>query len=309
MKIRMRAKKNSMAQVVLVTGSNSGFGRRIVHTLAKNGHAVFASIRNMRGKNANAARELDLWAQQENVNVRVLELDVTDDDSVIHAVTHMIEHAGRIDVVVNNAGVACSGVIEAFTIAQAQALFNVNLFGLLRVNKAVLPFMRQQRSGLLIHISSIFGRLSMPFSGLYSASKFAVEGLVEAYQHELRSVGIEAVLIEPGPFPTEHGAKIVFPEDAHIQHDYGEAIAYKIREQGETFVTLFSGSQSPDPQRVADAVNALVQMPPGTRPLRTVVDDYSGQYIEAVNAATEQCQQGYLHKYGLIQSLREAGVQ
>lgn len=288
-----------MAQVVLVTGSNSGFGRRIVHTLAKNGHTVFASMRNLFGKNAEAARELDLWAQQENMNVRVLELDVTDDASVIQAVTQVIEQAGRIDVVVNNAGVACSGVIEAFTIAQAKALFDVNVFGLLRVNKAVLPFMRQQGSGLLIHISSIFGRLSMPFSGLYSASKFAVEGLVEAYQHELRSSDIETVLIEPGPFPTEHGAKIVCPEDAHIQHDYGEPVAHKIREHGNTFVTLFSGSQPPDPQCVADAVNALVQMPPGTRPLRTVIDDYSGQHIQAINAATDQCQQDYLHHYGL----------
>ncbi|GAK58975.1 short chain oxidoreductase [Candidatus Vecturithrix granuli] len=289
-----------MTQVVLVTGSNSGFGRRIVHTLAKNGYIVFASMRNTRGKNADAARELDLWAQQENMDIRVLDLDVTDDDLVIQAVTQVIEQAGRIDVVVNNVGVACSGVIEAFTIAQAKAVFDVNVFGLLRVNKAVLPFMRQQKSGLLIHISSIFGRLSMPFSGLYSASKFVVEGLVEAYQHELRSAGIEAILIEPGPFPTEHGAKIVFPEDTQIQHDYGEPVAHKIREHGNTFVKLFSGPRAPDPQRIADAVNALVQMSPGTRPLRTVIDDYSGQYIETVNAATEQCQQDYLRQYGLV---------
>lgn len=289
-----------MVQVVLVTGSNSGFGRRIVHTLAKNGHTVFASMRKTQGKNANAARELDLWAQQDNVNVRVLDLDVTDDASVTQAVTQVLEQAGRIDVVVNNVGVACSGVIEAFTIAQAKALFDVNVLGLLRVNKATLPFMRQQGSGLLIHISSVFGRLSMPFSGLYSASKFAVEGLVEAYQYELRSLGIEAVLIEPGPFPTEHGTKIVCAEAPRIQNDYGAAIAQTIHAQGNTYVTLFSGPQAPDPQRVADAVNTLAQMPPGTRPLRTVVDDYSGQYIEAVNAATEHCQQDYLRQYGLV---------
>ncbi|MDY0095094.1 MAG: SDR family oxidoreductase, partial [Candidatus Vecturithrix sp.] len=237
-----------MAQIILVTGSNSGFGRRIVQTLAKNGCTVFASMRNTQGKNAKAARELELWAQQEHVHVRVLELDVTDDVSVTQSVTHMIEQAGRIDVVVNNAGVACSGVIEAFTIAQATALFGVNVFGLLRLNKAVLPFMRRQRSGLLIHISSVFGRLSMPFSGLYSASKFAVEGLVEAYQYELRSLGIEAVLIEPGPFPTEHGTKIVCAEAPRIQNDYGAAIAQTIHAQGNTYATLFSGPQAPDPQ-------------------------------------------------------------
>lgn len=288
-----------MAQVVLVTGSNSGFGRRIVHTLAKNGLMVFASMRSLFGKNAGAARELDLWAQQEHADVRVLELDVTDDASVIQTVTQVIEIAGRIDVVVNNAGVACSGVIEAFTVAQAQALFDVNVLGLLRVNKTALPFMRQQGSGLLIHISSIFGRLSMPFAGLYSASKFAVEGLVEAYQHELRSAGIEAVLIEPGPFPTEHGAKIVCAEDTQIQRDYGETVAQMIRDHGDTFVTLFSSPQAPNPQCVADAVNSLVQMPPGTRPLRTIVDHYSGQYIQAINAVTDQYQQTYLSKYGL----------
>jgi NAD(P)-dependent dehydrogenase (short-subunit alcohol dehydrogenase family) len=171
-----------MKQTILVTGSNSGFGRLIVETLAHQGYQVFAGMRAVAGKNAPAAEELRALAQQEHLALYPVEIDVTDDASVEQAIAAMIGQAGRLDVVVNNAGVSYSGPLEAFTLEQVQQQFATNVLSVLRVNRAVLPQMRQQGSGLLLHIWSIAGRLALPFLGLYGATKFALEGLTESYR-------------------------------------------------------------------------------------------------------------------------------
>ncbi len=286
-----------MAQSILVTGSNSGFGRLTVKTLAKDGHTVLASMRNVHGKNAEAAKKLHAWAQEEGLALHVVELDVTNAGSVAEAVKQVLNIAGRIDVVVNNAGLAIVGISEGFTLDQIHALFEVNVFGMLRVNKAVLPYMRKQGSGLLIHLSSAFGRFPMPFSALYSASKFAIEGFAEAYRYELLPLGIDSVIIEPGPFPTEHGAKIVFPADRQTVKEY-EEFADKSQKIGETLGSFFSSPESPNPQDVADAVKGLIEMPHGERPLRTVVDSLSGELIEAINAVSVKNQPEFMRRYG-----------
>jgi NAD(P)-dependent dehydrogenase (short-subunit alcohol dehydrogenase family) len=287
-----------MTQSILVTGSNSGFGRLTVETLAQDGHTVFASMRNVKGKNANAAKELQTWAQKEGVALYVVELDVTDDTSMTQAVKQVIDTAGRIDVVVNNAGVAYAGVTEGFTLEQAKAQFEVNVFGPLRVNKAVLPHMRKQGSGLLIHISSTIGRLTMPFMGLYCASKFAVEAFAESYYHELQPLGIDAIIVEPGAFPTELGAKIGLPADEQILNAYGE-LANAPQKMSESLEKLFSGPDAPNPQGVADAVKRLIDMSQGERPLRTVVDPLTGQFTEAVNEVSARSQPGLLQSFGV----------
>jgi NAD(P)-dependent dehydrogenase (short-subunit alcohol dehydrogenase family) len=289
-----------MKYVILVTGSNSGFGRLTVETLAKAGYTVFASMRNVDGNNAEAAQALQTWAQREQLTLHIVELDVTDDDSVTLALKQVIETTGQIDVIVNNAGVACAGVIEGFTIEQAKTLFEVNVLGPLRVNKVALPYMRKQGSGLLIHISSTFGRLAMPFSGLYSASKFALEGFAEAYHYELKPLGIDAVIIEPGPFPTDLGAKIVLPEDEQTVQEYGE-IANELQKLGATLTQLFSSAHPPNPRDVADAVQKLIETPQGKRPLRTLVDPLTGELINAVNRASAQNQRSFLQKFGVLE--------
>src|SRR5260221_7965904 len=175
-----------MEQTILVTGSTSGFGRLMVETLAGRGYRVFAGMRAAAGKNAPAAEALRALAQQEQLALDLVEIDVTDDASVERAIKTIIETTGRLDVVVNNSGVSYSGPLEALTPEQVRQQFETNVFSVLPVNRAVLPQMRKQGSGLLLQIGSIAGRLAMPYLGLYGgATKFALEGLTESYRYEL----------------------------------------------------------------------------------------------------------------------------
>ena len=195
------ADRVSESQVILVTGSSSGFGALIVRTLAREGHHVFASMRAMSSRNAGAAAELSAWAQSEGVRLDVVEMDVTSETSVQTCVDDVLARAGRIDVVVNNAGASASGPIEAFSEVQVEALYSLNVFGPWRVNKAVLPSMRQQRSGLLLHISSTLGRVLPGSGGLYPATKWALEGLTESLSYQVKAFGVDVVLLEPGVLP------------------------------------------------------------------------------------------------------------
>lgn len=185
----------SSQQVVLVTGSKSGFGRGIVETLARQGHRVFASLRDVDGRNAAYANALRDFAQREQLALSVLELDVTNETSANQAVEAVIEQAGHIDVLVNNAGVSYIGITEGYTLEQARTIMEVNFFGPLHLDRAVLPYMRQQRNGLLLHITSVSGGLAFPFVSLYSASKMALEALAEGYHYELAPLGSEAARI------------------------------------------------------------------------------------------------------------------
>lgn len=253
-------------RVVLVTGSNSGFGRLTAKTLARAGHTVFAGMRESTGRNAEAAGELRDLAVAEGLSMRVVDLDVTDDSSVERAVETVVEAAGRLDVVVNNAGNLYAGPIEAFTAEEARGQFEVNVFGVLRVNRAALPHMRQRGGGLLIQVGSVVGRIALPFSGLYEASKFALEGLTEAYRHELAPFGVEVAIVEPGTYPTELGSKRIEPTDGARVGPYGEQLGAFFGRFAEA--TEEAGG---DPQEVADAVAALIETPESERPLRTVV--------------------------------------
>src|SRR5712672_3162536 len=203
-----------MAQTILVTGSTSGFGRLTVETLARQGYIVFAGMRAVAGKNAPAAEELRVLAEREHLALHIVEIDITDDASVEQAIASLVGITGRLDVVVNNAGMSYSGPLEAFTLEQVHQQFDTNVFSVLRVNRAVLPQMREQGSGLLLQIGSITGRLAFPFLGLYGATKFALEGLTESYHYELAPFGIDAAIIEPGTYPTTISANRQVAADA-----------------------------------------------------------------------------------------------
>src|SRR5246500_3728911 len=174
----------SSSQVVFVTGVSSGIGRAAAVRFAQRGCTVFGSIRDARKAEAIPGVEL-------------VEMDVRDATSVKRAVDTIVAKAQRIDVLVNNAGGTMVGSVEETSVAEAQALFDTNLFGILRTIQAVLPHMRQQRSGRIINVSSVLGFLPAPYMGLYSASKHAVEGLSESLDHEGRPFGIRVVLVEP----------------------------------------------------------------------------------------------------------------
>ena len=158
-----------MSKIILITGASSGFGRDTAETLFRAGHTVYASMRGPLGKNREAAEAL------RKLGIKTVDLDVSDDASVGAAVKRVLAGAGKIDVLVNNAGIASVGVTEAFTAEQAKAIFDTNVIGLLRVTRAVLPSMLQKRDGLIINIGSILGRVTFPFFAIYGASKFAVE--------------------------------------------------------------------------------------------------------------------------------------
>ncbi len=284
-------------KVILVTGSSSGFGRLTVETLARQGHQVYASMRDINGRNAEASDQIWELAERENLAINLVELDVTDDVSVDKAVSEVIERSGRVDVLVNNAGTVYMGPTETFTLDQIQQQFDTNFFGVARMNRAVLPYMRGQGSGLLLHVSSIAGRLTMPFMGIYSASKFAVESLAEAYRYELSSLGIDSVIVEPGAFPTSIFAKIGQPADHSRLAEYGD-LAKIPQKMGAGFEEMFSGDTAPDPQEVADAIAKLVATPAGQRPLRTLVGQ-DAQAATALNQVAEQAQEVLMEMVGL----------
>jgi len=280
-----------MEQTILVTGSTSGFGRLTVETLARQGYRVFAGMRAAAGKNAPAAEELRALAQREQLALHIVEIDVTDDASVERAIAAIIETSGRLDVVVNNAGVSYSGPLEAFTLEQVRQQFEINVFSVLRVNRAALPQMRKQGSGLLLQIGSIVGRLGMPFLGLYGATKFALEGLTESYCYELAPFGIDAAIIEPGTFPTTISANRQVAADAERFTLYQAGI--------DAFTAPFyaenRSATPPDPQEVADAVARVIAQPAGERPLRTIVATVAQrQAPQALNEAATQAMHSFL---------------
>lgn len=263
---------------VIVTGSSSGFGRLTTQTLAGAGHTVFATLRNVKGKNAAAAAQLAAIP-----NVQVVELDVTSDASVDQAIaTIAAKTGGAIDVVVNNAGRFSMGVQEAFSIDEVKALFDTNVFGPVRINRAVLPHMRKRRSGLIVNISSIMGRFTTATTGTYCATKFAVEALGEALADEVKALGIDVVAIEPGAFPTDVGNNGQYANDPSRSDGYGD-VAQIPQKMGEGLGQLFASPQAPNPQDVADAILAVVKTPAGKRPARVVVDKLTGAPIAAMN--------------------------
>lgn len=170
--------------VVLITGASSGIGNATARVLANAGYRVFGGVR--RPDTATTVH-----------GVEFVRMDVQDDASVVSAVNSVLEKAGRIDILINNAGISLMGPVEATSDAEAQALFDVNVLGVLRVMRAALPSMRSNRSGLILNISSVLGFLPAPFMGLYASSKHALEGLSESLDHEVRTFGVRVVLVEP----------------------------------------------------------------------------------------------------------------
>ncbi len=279
-------------QVVLITGASTGFGRLFAETLARHGHTTFATMRDLASRNATNASEIRALAKKESLPLHVLELDVTNDASVEQAVRTSIEQAGRIDVVINNAGYGLMGLAEAVTTEQAQQIMDTNFFGAVRVNRAVLPHMRRQRGGLLLHISSGAGRVVIPSFGFYCASKFALEALAEAYHYELAPQGIESSIVQPGAYQTAVFGNFVKAADEARTNTYGVSnqIAGKITGR----LTTTAGN----PQEVADAVLQVVEAPVGQRKLRYRISSAS-LGVDEINALSENVQARFFEILGI----------
>jgi NAD(P)-dependent dehydrogenase (short-subunit alcohol dehydrogenase family) len=289
-------------QVVLITGASSGFGRLIAETLARKNYQVFATMRSVNGRNAAAARDLQEFAERESLSLQTLELDVTGDASVESAVSEVVVKCGRIDVLVNNAGHGIMDLAESVPLAQAQRQFDTNFFGVLRMNRAVLPAMKRQRSGLLLHVSSGGGRLAIPGMGLYCASKFAMEALAEVYRYELASLGIDSVILEPGAYATPIMGKLERGEDPARKSGYGEMA--QVPENLKAKI----GSSRADPQEIADAVLQIIETPAGQRQLRYRIGP-GGPGVQRINALTDEVQAQLINAFGItdLVKFRTAG--
>ena len=180
-------------KVAIVTGSSSGIGLESALLLARNGYITYATMRS-----PEKDTSIKTAVQKEGLPIRVVQLDVTDDNSVKNAIDHIISEAGRIDVLVNNAGYSLGGALEDLSMEEIKSQYETNLFGLIRVTQTVLPTMRKQRSGRILNISSGAGIFGYPGGSAYVSTKFAVEGLSESIAYELEPFGIKVILIEPG---------------------------------------------------------------------------------------------------------------
>jgi NADP-dependent 3-hydroxy acid dehydrogenase YdfG len=285
---------------ILITGASTGFGNITAKLLAQNGHTIYATMRDMNGRNNNHKQNLTEWANAEKVNLKVIELDVTSDESVEKAKKQILaETNGSMDVIINNAGIYGGGIQEAFTINDYKALFEVNVFGSVRINNAFLPTLRKQKGGLIIQTSSVLGRIIIPFGGVYDATKWAVEALNENLAYELKPLGIDVAIVQPGVFPTELFQKFYNPGNPDVETEYGKS-AELYHTASQSITTMIADPNFPNkPEQVAAAIVKLVEMPNGTRPLRTVVDKMTGGVAEIVNETAKQVQAGILQNFGL----------
>ncbi|MDK1288863.1 SDR family oxidoreductase [Pseudoalteromonas umbrosa] len=282
-----------MTQSVLVTGSNSGFGYLIANTLVRQGFKVVGTMRDPQGRNASIANELKANG------IMVIDIDVTDDKSVTDGVALAIEQAGHIDVVINNAGVGTLGWQESFDIDDFKKVFDINVFGVQRMTRAILGHMKQRGSGTLIQVSSILGQFVLPFLGSYNATKHAVEGLAENYRVELSQFGIQSLIVQPGGFGTDFGANLLRSSDKAVTQSYGE-FADAPEQMWAGTEAGHDADTAPNPQMVADAVLELLKTPAAERPFRTTVDGSGlNPVIEATNQAREAAMQHIYKLYDM----------
>ena len=228
----------------------------------------------------------------QSAGVALVEMDVTHEASVEAAVQAAIAKMDGLDTVFNNAGIGANGILECFTAEDLQKVFDVNVFGVQRLMRAVLPHLRKNGQGTLIHTSSCIGRVTTPFLAGYSASKYALESLAEGYRAELSGFGIESCIVEPGGMPTAFMGAMISPSDTErTQQQYAE-MATLPEAALNGYVKYIETIPEQRAERVAEAVVALVDMPFGKKPFRTVVD-FSGlrtpieNYNQVLNDTTK----------------------
>ncbi len=283
---------------ILITGTSSGFGRLTAQELATRGHDVHAGMRGTDGRNAGHAADLGRWADEAGVRLTVVDLDVSDQARVDRAVGEVLERAGRLDVLVNNAGQGQFGLAETFTDAQLAALLDLNVLGPLRTMRAVLPHLRRRREGLIIQVSSLIGRYVMPFMTPYAATKHAVEALAEGFGYELAPFGVQSLIVEPFSMPTTGSlAKIVHGDDTARAAGYGPLDARQ-RAMFEQNTQWLESPQGPDPASVATAIADLIETPPADRPLRTTVGP-NAEGAAILNQTSDAVQRELLQALGL----------
>ena len=262
-----------MPKTIVITGASSGFGAMTARALADAGDTVYAGIRDTAGRNAAAVAELGDYASTRSVNLRAVEMDVADQASVDAAIAQITSDAGRLDVIVHNAGHMVLGPAEAFTVEQIAQIYDTNVLSTQRVNRAALPHLRAQRDGLLVWVGSSSSRGGTPpYLAPYFAAKAAEDALAVSYASELARFGIDTTIIVPGAFTTgtNHYAHAGHPADTAVEHEYDELYAGIMDE-----IPARQARMSPpdaDPAEVARQITRVVGLAKGQRPFRVHVD-------------------------------------
>jgi len=253
-------------------------------------------------KNAGVASELRALARAEALDLHAIDLDVTDDDSVQDAVATIIARTGRIDVVVNNAGFGLGGISEAMLIEQVHHQFDVNLYGVLRVNQAVLPHMRRQRAGLLVYVASTASQMIFPMLGMYSATKAALAAMARGFAYEVQGLGIDTTIIQAGGFATDFGYNVAKADNDEVWSEYGEIGQFATGFMDNMSAALAPGVVS-DPQLFANLVADLVAAPQGSRPLYVPIG-VGSEPFDLINQAVDAVERQSLRMFGLDQFVR-----
>ncbi|WP_158169966.1 SDR family NAD(P)-dependent oxidoreductase [Mycolicibacterium smegmatis] len=287
-------------RVVVVTGASSGFGRLSAEALARAGHRVYAGMRDTDGRNAAEVAALDILSLTEELDIRGIEMDVQSQDSVDAAIAHIVQADGHLDVVIHNAGHMVYGPAEAFTPDQLATIYDVNVIGTQRVNRAALPHLRRRSGSLVVWVSSSScAGGTPPYLGPYFAAKAAMDALAVSYARELARWGVETTIIVPGAFTsgTNHFAHAGTPADHEVikQYEAGPYAAF-----GAQLQTAFDGivPSDADPNTVAAAIVDVVDAPFGTRPFRVHVDP-SQDGADVGFAVQDRLKAEMLHRLGL----------
>jgi NAD(P)-dependent dehydrogenase (short-subunit alcohol dehydrogenase family) len=289
----------SAPKVILVTGASSGFGAMTVRALADAKHIVYAGMRDIGGRNAQAAAAARRYADAHAVTLRPIEMDVSEQASVDGAMAAILAEARRIDVVVHNAGHMVLGPTEAFTPEQIAAVYDTNVLSTQRVNRAVLPAMRAQRDGLVLWVGSSSSRGGTPpYLGPYFAAKAAEDALAVSYAAELTRFGIETTIVVPGSFTsgTNHFANAGRPADEYIASAYEAEYAGLMDEVGKKLAEL--APDDADPAEVARQIVKVVDTPKGSRPFRVYIDP-ADDGAEDVFRVGDRVRQWFYQRLGL----------
>ena len=270
---------------IIITGSSSGFGLKAAKDFADKGYKVFATMRNPSGKNASKKAELE----GHSAHITVVDMDVTDDASVQQAIGGITAVEGKVDVLINNAGIMFLGITEAFSVAQAHEQMNANYYGAIRTVQAVLTAMRKAGTGLIINCSSLVGRISPPFFATYTATKHALEGYSQSLRYEVARFGVDIAIVEPGPFGTGLLGAGKPPALGDVLSSYGELAGVPIA-MGDEFSQMLQSEGAPtrnwwsmriwpSPRcQQASAPSALSPVLPGAWMRSTPDPAHSGQH-------------------------------
>lgn len=295
-------KKGSLmkAKIILVTGAGSGIGRVCAEKLAQQGHVVYASMKDPENSDLSSADNLKQWGEENQLAIRPIKADVQSEHSCQSAVDLVVNEQGRIDVLVNNAGMLMAGPTEAFEPEQFLQILDTNAVSWLRMNRAVLPAMRKNAEGLIVYISSTTAHIFEPLIGPYVASKAAGNAIAEVMGLEAKKFGIDSVIIVPGAFPqgTEHFTNSTGPSDSATEEHYVDLIQASSNLPQKLMQIDQENGLEMSISDVGNTVTDLVDMERGKRPKRVIVDPQL-KGVEELNTLHDKLQVTLLNRLGI----------